>query len=100
MICKTATGRELTVSLMIEGSQFPVLMIFTGEEPGLVFHVFNDPAETAELTELRDDGSSRVFHGYTHLQSISPTTVATGEPELMVWLDRQPQIINTEEAHT
>ena len=90
MICKTATGKELPVSLMIRGRQYPVLTVFTGLAPGEVFAVFDDPLETARLTEIRDDGTVRVHVGFTRLRSVSPSTAATGAPELMVWLDYEP----------
>lgn len=90
MICKTATGNEIPVSLMIRGSRYPVLTVFTAIDPGEIFRTFSDPAETSVLTEIRDDGTSRVHTDFTHLRSVSPTTVATGEPEFMVWLDYEP----------
>lgn len=90
MICKTAAGKELPVSLIIRGRQYPVLTVFTGLAPGEVFKIFADPRETSRLTEIRDDGTVRIHEGFTRLRSVSPSTAATGEPELMVWLDYEP----------
>ena len=89
MICKTATGREVPASLMIRGSQYQTLMIFADVSAGEAARIFSDPAETARLEEIHDDGAVIVHEHFTRLYSITPTTVATGRPEIMVWLYRE-----------
>ena len=86
MRCITKTA-DLPASLMIRGETFPVLAIFTPADWDEVTRIFSDPEETSVITERRDDGTELVHRGFTHLHSLTRTTVATGEPGIMVWLD-------------
>ena len=86
MRCITKTA-EFPASLIIEGRQFPTLAIFTPAAWPDVARIFSDPAETAVIIERRDDGTEIEHRGFSRLRSLSPTTIATGAPEIMVWLD-------------
>lgn len=83
----TAGGREVPASLVSAGRIFPVLMIYSPADPAELQEIFSDPAETAVLTERREDGTETVYRDFTQLFSIGPSSAATGEPETLVWLN-------------
>lgn len=96
----TNSGREIPCSLISRGRQFPTLFLFThaisAAEAWEIF--YDNPAETERMVWVQDDGTRLVMRHYTQLHSIGPTTVATGEEDLLIWLDYyQPIEIETEE---
>lgn len=103
----TATGRVIDCDAVTLGRAYPVLHIHTHALSRVEStQIFDDPLETAVLTETRDvlvdvelEGGAterrpaqetRVYRGWTDLHSVERSPFVDGA--LLIWLNRPPEL--------
>lgn len=96
----TATGRKIACDSVVKSQMFGFVFIHTNALTRIeVDTIFSDPAETATLTAVEtlvaptDEGpveteTTRVFHGYTVLDTVQISPLFSNPGELMIWLAR------------
>lgn len=88
MILITNTGREIECTNIVKAPGFPVLHIYTEQlSPSEAFEIFQNTNETIKMIAVDDNGIRRVYRNYVILNSVAPTSIMTGKPGLLIWME-------------
>lgn len=105
VLVRTAKGIDVEATMVVRGSQYPVLHIYTHTiTPVQAYQIFGDPENTKELTVIEDvpasrvnqDGKTeyymeqvtRVFHDFTEVYSVQKSPLGQGTSDILIWLQR------------
>ena len=87
----TAKGLVIDCDSVVAGRQYPYIHIHTSKLTRVeADRIFDDPEQTIVLQADYEDGTRTVFRGYTLLYSVQISPFIAGD--LMIWLQRPPQI--------
>lgn len=88
-IVTTNTGRTIKCDLVVRGSQFAVLHIYTHTiTPVEAYQIFGEPEETKVLRVSEEGFDDRVYTGFTEVYSVQKGGLISGPGEILIWLQR------------